>query len=170
MRRIVSAGAALSIALITAVLAIAAFRGGSSAAPDDDSGLVRRPRASLVAITIGQLSEDGGEAATVDLHASVRDGRAGGSLRFYSEEYGYYNGGVRTVRFEDGVITAAGGGGLFLPDGTRVQVRYTATISVADETVGIEVKGKDGLQYTIAGEIEDGFVWAGDPNTEGVGD
>jgi hypothetical protein len=118
-----------------------------------------------VAITIGQVVEEEGETATVDLHASVRNGRAMGNLRFYSEEYGYYNGGVRTLRFEDGVITAAGGGGLFLPDGTRVQVRYTATVSVDDEHVELAVKGKDGLDYTIEGSLEDGFIWAGDPQT-----
>jgi hypothetical protein len=87
-----------------------------------------------------------------------------GNLRFYSEEYGYYNGGVRTL-VRGGVITATGAGGLFLPDGTRVQVRYTATISVDDEHVEIVVKGKDGLEYTIEGSLEGGFIWAGDPQT-----
>jgi hypothetical protein len=167
MRKFLSIGSALSIAVVTAVVALAAFSSGSSAAPGDGTSQARPrlPAASLVAITIGQVAEEDGETATVDLHASVRNGRAMGNLRFYSEEYGYYNGGVRTLKYEDGVITATGGGGLFLPDGTRVQVRYTATISVDDEHVEIAVKGKDGLAYTIEGSLEDGFIWAGDPQT-----
>jgi hypothetical protein len=167
MRRIISIGGALSVAVVTALVALAAFSGGSSAAPEDGSSQARPvPPASLVAITIGQVSEEDGETATVDLHASVRRGRAGGNLRFYSEEYGYYNGGVRTLKFQDGTITATGGGGLLLPDGTRVGVRYTATIQVDEEHVQIDVKGKDGLEYTIEGELEDGFIWAGDPQEQ----
>ena len=168
MRRFLGIVSAMGVAVITAVVALAAFSGGSSAAPGGGASQLRPdlPRPSLVAITIGQVSEDDGETATVDLHGAVRDGRAMGNLRFYSEEYGYYNGGVRTLKFDDGVITATGGGGLFLPDGTRVQVRYTAMISVEDEHVEIAVKGKDGLEYTIAGALEDGFIWAGDPQTE----
>ena len=168
MRRFLGIVSAMGVAVITAVVALAAFSGGSSAAPGGAASQLRPdlPRPSLVAITIGQVAEDDGETATVDLHGTVRDGRAMGNLRFYSEEYGYYNGGVRTLKFDDGVITATGGGGLFLPDGTRVQVRYTAMISVEDEHVEIAVKGKDGLEYTIAGALEDGFIWAGDPQTE----
>ena len=167
MRKFLSIGSALAVAAVTAVVALAAFSGGSSAAPGDGDSQARPnlPAPSLVAITIGQVVEEGGETATVDLHASVRGGRAMGNLRFYSEEYGYYNGGVRTLKFENGVITATGGGGLFLPDGTRVQVRYTARISVDDEHVEIVVKGKDGLEYTIEGSLENGFIWAGDPQT-----
>ena len=168
MRRFLSIGGALAVAAITAVVALAAFSGGSSAAPGDGDSRARPPlpAASLVAITIGQVVEEEGDTATVDLHASIRNGKAMGNLRFYSEEYGYYNGGVRTLKFEDGAITATGGGGLFLPDGTRVQVRYAATISVEDEHVEIAVKGKDGLAYTIEGSLEDGFIWAGDPQKE----
>lgn len=167
MRKFLSIGSALAVAGVAAVVALAAFSGGSSAAPGDGASQARPPlpAASLVAITIGQVVEEEGETATVDLHASIRNGKAMGNLRFYSEEYGYYNGGVRTLKFEDGVITATGGGGLFLPDGTRVQVRYTATISVDDEHVEIAVKGKDGLEYTIEDSLEDGFIWAGDPQT-----
>ena len=168
MRKFLSIGSGLAVAAITAVVALAAFSGGSSAAPGDGASQARPalPPASLVAITIGQVVEEEGETATVDLHAIIREGRAMGNLRFYSEEYGYYNGGVRTLKFENGVITATGGGGLFLPDGTRVQVRYTATVSVDDEHVEIVVKGKDGLDYAIEGSLEDGFIWAGDPQKE----
>ena len=119
MRKFAGIAGAVAVAAVTAVVALAAFSGGSSAAPGDGTGAgLREPLvpASLVAIAIGQVVEEGGETATIDLHGSIRDGRAGGNFRFYSEEYGYYNGGVKTLKVEDGVITATGGGGLFPPE------------------------------------------------------
>jgi hypothetical protein len=168
MRKFASIAGSLAVAAVTAVVALAAFSGGSSAAPGDGTGAgLREPLvpASLVAIAIGQVVEEGGETATIDLHASIRDGRAGGNFRFYSEEYGYYNGGVKTLKVEDGVITATGGGGLFPPEGGRVQVRYTAVISMEDNHVVVTVKGKN-LQYSIEGTLEDGFTFAGDPKSQ----
>lgn len=168
MMKFASIAGAVAIGAVTAVVALAAFSGGSSAAPGDGTAAgIGEPLvpASLVAIAIGQVVEEGGETATIDLHASIRDGRAGGNFRFYSEEYGYYNGGVRTLKVENGAITATGGGGLFPPEGGRVQVRYTAVISTNDNHVVVTVKGKN-LQYTIEGTLEDGFIFAGDPQTQ----
>ena len=115
----------------------------------------------LVAIAIGQLREADGETATVDLHATIRGGQVGGNLRFFSDD-GYYNGGVRTLSVQNGVIRAAGAGGLLKPDGTRVIVAYEAEITVATKRTSIHIRGA-GIDYTLHGVIEPGFVFAGSP-------
>lgn len=126
----------------------------SSAAPD---AAVVRP--TLIAAAIGQIEEADGESATVDLRASIREGVVGGALRFYSEEYGYYNGGVRTLVVENETIKVTGGGGLLRPDGTRTAVRYEATFALDGSSATIHVTGRD-LSYAIEGAL-DGFahVW-----------
>jgi len=111
---------------------------------------------TLVAVAIGQLQEESGESFTVDLHAAIRDGVPGGALRFYGDEVGYYNGGVRTLSVEDGVIHVTGGGGLFKPDGTRAAVRYSAEFSLDGSHAAITVQGRD-YTYTMEGTL-DGFV------------
>ena len=63
---------------------------------------------ALVAVAIGQLDEGDGHHSTVDLLASIRDGEAGGSFRFFCAEAGYYNGGVRTLSVSNGVISVTG--------------------------------------------------------------
>ncbi|MBI2939802.1 MAG: hypothetical protein HYY04_05130 [Chloroflexi bacterium] len=118
---------------------------------------------TTVAIAIGQLEEQDGDSATLDLRAATRDGKTGGTLRFYSPTEGYYNGGVRTLAVENGAIKASGGGGLIRPDGTRLLVRYTAEISADGQQVKILVRGRKGLEYTLAGRLDPGFVWAGAP-------
>ena len=158
MKRFISIGAAAIIVGLSAFAAIAAFGDSASAAPSQ----ARRAPPSLVAVAIGQLTEDDGETGVIDLRAAIRDGKAGGNFRFFSEEYGYYNGGVRTLSVENGVITVTGGGGLFPPDGKRVQVRYTATFAIADGATEITVTGKDGATYTMEGTL-DGLIRAGAP-------
>ncbi len=170
MKRIISIGAAAIIVGLSAFAAIAAFGDSSSAStgvsqPQGASAgpsQAKRAQPSLVAVAIGKLTEDDGGTATVDLHAAIRDGKAGGNFRFFSEEYGYYNGGVRTLSVENGVISVTGGGGLFRPDGKRVQVRYSATFAIADGATEITVTGKYGASYTMMGTL-DGLIRAGAP-------
>lgn len=142
---------------------------GALAAPSeaDASANTARPFAppSLVAVAIGQLEEEDGEYSTVDLRASIRDDKAVGALRFYSEEYGYYNGGVRTLVVEDGLIKVTGGGGLFQPDGTRAAVRYEAEFALDGSHASIHVTGRD-LDYTMEGSL-DGFVHLWEPTATG---
>jgi hypothetical protein len=160
MRKVLSIAAGLLVVGLSAVAGFAAFAGDSSASSPTPTGLQngaprdgQAPPAGGVAIAIGQLQEDDGEEATVDLRASTRDGKAGGNFRFFSEEYGYYNGGVRMLSVRDGVIRVAGGGGLFPPEGGRIQVRYEATFSTVDNHAEITVTGPDGYQYTMSGTV-----------------
>jgi hypothetical protein len=155
-------------AVLIAVAAILAFSGTSSA-QEDTPGTSESARVAphdpnaLLAIAIGVLNEDGeDEYATVDLRATKRFGKPGGAFRFYSEEHGYYNGGVRGFNCDDGVITAHGGGGLVQPDGTRIGVVYEAVFDTADGSATVTVKGKDGFEYTMEGVV-DGLVWCGNP-------
>lgn len=167
MKKFLGIGAGVLVAGLTTIIAVAAFSGQSSAqtaAPSTDAAgsAVRTgdPSAAgkrTIAIAIGQLNEDDGGSATVDLRAGIRGGKTGGALRFFSDEHGYYNGGVKTLTIEDGRFTVTGGGGLFLPDGTRKQVRYTAVFSTDSGRAEITVKGKGGFQYTMSG-IVDGLV------------
>jgi hypothetical protein len=153
-------------AVVAAVLAsglVTVQVGGSGALAADEGDAAGRPvvRPSQVAVAIGQLEEGYGESATVDLRAAIRDGQAGGALRFYSEEYGYYNGAVRTLVVEDGVIKVTGGGGLFPPEGGRLQVRYEAEFSLDGSSASIHVHGI-GIDYTMSGAF-DGFVTIWEP-------
>ena len=111
---------------------------------------------TLVAIVIGQLKEPAGESFTVDLHAAIKNGTPDGALHFFGDAVGYYNGGVRTLSVDGGVIKATGGGGLFRPDGTRIAVRYSAEFSTDGSHAKITVQGRD-YQYTMEGRL-DGFV------------
>ena len=167
MKKFLGIGAGVLVAGLTTIFAVAAFGGQSSAqtaagSTDAAGSAVRTRDVSIaskptVAIAIGQLQEHDGDRATVDLRAGIRDGKTGGALRFFSEEHGYYNGGVKTLAIEDGKFTVTGGGGLFLPDGTRKQVRYTAVFSTDSGRAEITVKGKDGFQYMMSGTV-DGLV------------
>lgn len=114
-------------------------------------------KAKSVAIAIGQLVEDDGERATVDLRGASDGARVGGTLRFYSADHGYYNGAVRTLSVENGTIKATGAGGLLKPDGTRAAVKYTASIS-PDKRVEIAVTGRNDFAYTLAGRLDPGLV------------
>lgn len=161
-------GAAFVVAAMLATGIVSIGIGGTSAgAQEEDTSTaqsVATPSSiqpSLVAVAIGQLSEDDGETATVDLRGTIRDEKAGGALRFYSEEYGYYNGGVRTLSIDDaGTIHASGNGGLTQPDGTRVVVHYDATFAL-DGTTSIHVRGR-GIDYTLEGSL-DGHVQVREP-------
>src|SRR5947209_2048335 len=103
-------GGGLAVIAVAAI-AVVALSGGSSgsvaAAPASPtaSGQPAKALPSLVAVAIGQLHESDGREVTVDLHAEVRDGKAGGNFRFFSADDGYYNGGVASLTFENGVIT-----------------------------------------------------------------
>lgn len=141
----------------------AALLVSGTASAEQPHAAERRALPSSVAIAIGQLKEDDGGSTTIDLRAGIRDGKVGGTLRFFCPMEGYYNGGVRTLTVEDGAIKATGGGGLIRPDGTRIAVRYTADISADGEQVTIAVEGRNGYTYTMSGQLEHGLVWAGDP-------
>ena len=164
-------GTILSIGLLAAAaaaFAVFAFSAGSSAdTGGQNRGGAGAPQAitdpdAVLAIAIGQLYEDGeDEEATVDLRAHTIDGETAGSFRFFSEEYGYYNGGVRTLAVSDGVITATGAGGLFPPEGGRTPVRYTAVFDSNTGHAEITVKARD-FEYTMAGDVN-GLIWAGHP-------
>ena len=119
---------------------------------------------SLVAVAIGQLDEGDGHRSTDDLLASIRDGEAGGSFRFFCEEAGYYNGGVRTLSVSNGVISVTGAGGLFRPDGTRIGVQYDAQFSIETGEARIHVTGRD-YEYTMTGVV-DGLVTVKEPLAE----
>ena len=167
MNKFLGIGAGVLVAGLTTIFAVAAFGGQSSAqtaagSADATGSAVRTGDLSAaskpaVAIAIGQLNEADGGVATVDLRAAIRDGKTRGALRFFSDEHGYYNGGVKTLAIADGKFTVTGGGGLFLPDGTRKQVRYSAVFSTDSGQAEITVKGKDGFQYTMSGTV-DGLV------------
>jgi hypothetical protein len=115
----------------------------------------------MVAIAIGQLHGDSGEAATVDLHAAIKGGTADGALRFFSSGDGYYGGGVKTLTCQDGVITVTGGGGFVKPDGTRIHVTFEARFDRQSHEAKITVNGKN-FEYTLSGHL-DGLIWCGDP-------
>jgi hypothetical protein len=152
MKKAFGIGAGLFVVALSAFGAVAGLTNGSSA-----STQTTQTTGGFVAIAVGQLEEDGGEYATVDLHAGNRNGKIGGALRFFSEEYGYYNGAVRTVKVENGVIHVTGAGGLFPPGGGRVQVRFDATFSTQDKHGEIKVTRANGTTYTMSGTL-DGLV------------
>ena len=160
---ITAAAVVIAALLATGIVSISVGGQGAGAQEGDAAAsALDAPRVlpSLVGVAIGQLEEADGEEATVDLRATIRDGKPGGALRFYSEEYGYYNGGVRSFTVEDGVIHVSGAGGLTQPDGTRVAVRYDATFA-SDGTSSIHVRGRD-LDYTMEGTL-DGLVHVWEP-------
>ena len=121
-----------------------------------------RPNPALVkntAIAIGTV--DNGEGVNiVDLHAVDLGPIDVGNFRFFSEEYGYYNGGVRNLTCVDGVITAKGAGGFTQPAGTHKAVLYTATFDMNQHTAAVTVTGKDGFSYTLQGAM-DGLAYCG---------
>lgn len=169
MSKVYVIGGGVVLAAVTAVIALAMFSGGSSASTIAGADTASSPpvvaspapvASGTLAIAIGQLTEDDGETATVDLRATNKDGAIGGAFRFFSDEYGYYNGGVKTFRLQDGVITVTGGGGLFPPGGGRVQVQYKAVFGTSNNHAEITVKPRNGAAYTMEGTI-DGEVWAG---------
>ncbi|MEX2159403.1 MAG: hypothetical protein WEB04_08375 [Dehalococcoidia bacterium] len=164
----ISATAVVVAALLATGIVSISVGGTSAGAQESDSSTSAVPPRvlpSLIAAAIGQLTEDDGETATVDLRGTIRDGKPGGALRFYSEEYGYYNGGVRTLTVDDaGLIHASGNGGLVQPDGTRVAVHHDATFA-PDGTSSIHVRGRD-LDYTLEGTL-DGLVQVWEPPTAG---
>lgn len=171
MRRLPGYAAIIAAAALGVLVGAAAFGDTLSAgaqqvgtgAPNSERP-VREPP-DLVAIAIGQLLEEDGESVTVDLRAVAREGSVGGALRFYSEEHGYYNGGVRTLTVEDGVITVTGTGGLFPPEGGRMQVAYEAVFSSSDGHSVIHVRSRDGYEYTMEGTLE-GLILSGAPESK----
>jgi hypothetical protein len=158
-------GAAFALALVG--FALFALGGTSSAstptATTPTATLAVTPVAapSMAAIAIGQLNEASGESATVDLHATIRAGKAGGALRFFSSGDGYYNGGVKTLTCQDGVISVTGGGGFVKSDGTRIHVTFVARFDRQSHEATITVTGKN-FEYTLNGHL-DGLIWCGDP-------
>jgi hypothetical protein len=150
LRRVI--GVALALALLASQTI-----GTASAQSATPPGATTRVPTRTIAIAIGQLIEDDGERATVDMRGATDGARAGGALRFYSADHGYYNGAVRTLAVENGTIKATGRGGLIKPDGTRAAVQYTATIT-PDKRVEIVVTGRNGFTYTLAGRLDPGFV------------
>ncbi len=159
-------GASTVVPALAVLIGILAFSATSSAqegeppAPEA-SGQPRPPLAKSTAIAIGTLEEEGEDGLNiVDLHGVELGRRDAGNFRFFSEEYGYYNGGVRDLTCEDGVITAKGGGGLTQPDGTHLGVVYVATFNIETGEATVEVTGKDGLNYTMEG-IVDGLLYCG---------
>lgn len=165
IKAMAASGAAVVIAalLATGIVSISVGGAGAGAQEQEDGASRVRPFVppSLVAVAIGQLEEDDGMYSTVDLRASIRDGDAVGALRFYCEEYGYYNGGVQSLAVEDGVIKVSGAGGLFPPEGGRVQVHYDAAFALDGSSVTIHVQGRD-VDYTMEGELE-GLVHVWEP-------
>lgn len=163
-------GAAVVVAALLATGIVNISIGGTSAGAQEEDSTTQnvapsRIWPSLVAVAIGQLAEDGGETATVDLRGTVRDEKPGGALRFYSAEYGYYNGGVHTLTVDDaGVIHASGNGGLVQPGGTRVVVHYDATFA-PDGTTSVHVRGRN-IDYTLEGTL-DGLVQVWGPPAAG---
>lgn len=165
-RKFTIAGLSVIVAALAGIGALFAISGTSSAndEPTPVGGSTSRDADAagdaLLAVAIGQLEEDDGESATVDLRANNRT--PGGNFRFYSEEYGYYNGGVRRFNCDDGEITAVGGGVLVQPDGTRVVITYEANFDTDGGSASVTVKGR-GVNYTLEGEL-DGLAWCGDPS------
>ncbi len=153
-----------ALAIAVAVVAAATlFSLGTAYAEEPDRPKDKKDRPEVVAIAIGLLNEADGDKAIVDFRAAKGDERTGGNLRFYSREHGYYNGAVRRLTVEDGIVKAAGGGGLWRPDGTRTRVRFTAEFSVESKLVAIKVQGREGYEYTMEGKLDPGFIRAGAP-------
>ncbi len=148
-----------ALALLIGILAFTATSSAQEGNPPPD-----KPNPALVkntAIAIGTVEEEGEDGLNiVDLHAVELGPRDAGNFRFFSEEYGYYNGGVRNLTCEDGVITAKGAGGLTLPDGTHKGVVYEATFDMNTDTAVVTVTGKDGYSYTMEGSF-DGLSYCG---------
>jgi hypothetical protein len=144
------------------LVALLAFSATSNAQEGDTERA--GPNPALVkntAIAIGTLEEEGEDGVNiVDLHAVDIGPRDRGSFRFFSEEYGYYNGGVREVSCEDGVITAKGAGGFTQPDGTHMAVLYEASFDTNTGDAVITVTGKDDFSYTLEGTV-DGLMYCG---------
>ena len=161
-------GIVITLAAVVSLFVVgtASAAGPNPAKEQEDTDQAQR---TTVAVAIGQLQEADGETATIDLRAGARDGRVGGTLRFYSPEEGYYNGAVRTLKVENGAIKASGGGGLFRPDGTRTQVRFTFDSSADGQTVTIVVRGRGGLEYEMTGRLDPGLVRAGTPSEVAAG-
>lgn len=120
---------------------------------------VEHARPTAVAIALGAI--EGDEEAYLDFHAAISSERQGGNLRFWTEDDGYYNGGVRTVTINGQNVHAEGAGPLWQPDGTRVPVRFTLDLNGGSNRLSITVQGRD-LEYTLEGTI-DGFVFVGAP-------
>ena len=123
----------------------------------------KREHPDVVAVALGTLNESEGDQAVVDFRAGKTGDDAKGNLRFYSEEHGYYNGAVKRLSIENGVIKAAGGGGLVKPDGTRFPVRFEAEFHASSKRVSIKVQGREGYQYTLDGVLDPGFIKIGNP-------
>lgn len=167
-KRLTFIGGGLIVAVLAAITAIVAFNGTSSAQTDEpvsDHQSTDRPHKppkdpdALLAVAIGTIPHDDYSQATIDLRAHESAEKEGGAFRFYCDEMGYYNGGVKDVGWEDGVITATGAGGLWQPDGVRVQVQYTFTVDTETNDAEVTITG-DGVDYQAQGQL-DGFSWAG---------
>jgi hypothetical protein len=163
--KLITIGLGMVVALGAAAFGIFAVAGTSAsttATPAATSAVSAATAPSLLAVAIGELQETGGTYATVDLRATVKAGTTGGTLRFYAEGEGYYNGAVKTFTCLNGQITVTGGGGFVKPDGTRIAVVYEAHFDKTTGHATITVKGKNGFQYTLAGNL-DGLTWCGNP-------
>ena len=167
--RLMLFSAALIVGMLAAISAIGGLNGASAAQtgePATDLASAERPNKppkdpnALLAVAIGSITHENGDSPdTIDLRARESAEKEGGAFRFYCEEMGYYNGGVRDLTWEDGVITATGAGGLWQPDGTRVQVQYTFTVDTETDAAEVTITG-DGVDYSTSGEL-DGLSWAG---------
>lgn len=146
-------GILVALGLMGSVLTAASVR----AEPSTERPVGEDGKAFAV-IAIGQLVEDEGDPVTLDLRAAQRGDRAGGNLRFYCPDMGYYNGGVRTLEIDGDLIKVTGAGPLHQEDGTKIRVRYQAEINAADKTANIVVEGRDGFSYSMEGALDPGLV------------
>ncbi|HEY8766640.1 MAG TPA: hypothetical protein VIP09_05180 [Dehalococcoidia bacterium] len=164
--KLITIGLGMVVALGAAAFGIFAVAGTSSASatttPTATSAASTATAPSLLAVAIGELQGTGGAYATVDLRATVKNGTTGGTLRFYAEGDGYYNGGVKSFTCLNGQITVKGGGGFVKPDGTRIAVVYEAHFDKTTGQATITVKAKNGFQYTLTGNLN-GLTWCGNP-------
>lgn len=153
------------LALFLATGAIIAISGLSTAyaAPSGAPGKPDKVRPTLVAVAIGSVKEADGGRAIVEFRAAQRGEGAAGNLRFYSPETGYYNGGVKKLSVEGDIIKAAGAGPLTRTDGERVAVHYQAEFNQRTKQVTIHVQGREGLDYSIEGAFDPGFIKADAP-------
>jgi hypothetical protein len=157
--------------LLTGVLVATLAVGASAAPPAPPTAAVPAvaapaapPAATAVgAVAIGQLVGGDGPASTLDLRAGARAGHALGTLRFFCPMFGYYNGVVRALTVENGVISVSGGGALVKPDGTRQRVRFSTTIAADGKAVTFSAEGADGLRYRRSGTLEPGYIRVGTP-------
>lgn len=158
------AGVGLVAVLIAAAVAAVAFNGTTSADEGDMNSAqaqVTRPAPdpdALVAVAIGNVLNDTTDP-TLDLRAHDANGEQGGAFRFFCEKMGYYNGAVKTLDVEDGVITATGAGGMWKIDGTHVKVEFVLTVDTDAGTADVTITGP-GVDYEASGDL-DGFSWAG---------